>query len=134
MCDDKKMYDRMLEWRGLSKGYDTICTACNGSGVKSYASTSTWVGGYGGSMMTTDVCNKCWGTGKENQKGVDLRAVIDVRRQNKEMLSLTRRMLKLKDLWLYDGAIKEEHANEAKALQAMHDELVKIDKRNKDNK
>ena len=39
------------------------CAECGGSGYRLYASTATWRGGIGGQAMTTDVCDKCWGSG-----------------------------------------------------------------------
>lgn len=39
------------------------CLDCAGSGYKTYGSTSTWRGGAGGATLTSDVCNKCWGSG-----------------------------------------------------------------------
>lgn len=52
---------RMLAWRGLA--YREPCKECGGSGVVTYGSTATWRGGIGGSAMTEDVCDKCWGSG-----------------------------------------------------------------------
>lgn len=63
---------QLLEWRGV----ETPCKRCGGSGRVGYANTATWRGGIGGSMMTADVCNGCWGTGDEHRKGVDLRKVL----------------------------------------------------------
>lgn len=52
---------------------DEPCPECGGSGEKVYASTSTFMGGIGGSAMTTDWCDKCWGTGLKHRKDPDLR-------------------------------------------------------------
>lgn len=49
------------------------CEACHGSGKRVYGSTSTWMGGIGGAAMTTDVCDRCWGSGTQGRKGADLR-------------------------------------------------------------
>ncbi len=67
-------YRRMLEWRGIDPIYnnDIVCPACGGSGVIGYPSTATWRGGIGGQQFTNDVCNKCWGSGKQNKPGVNL--------------------------------------------------------------
>ncbi len=43
-----------------------LCRDCGGWGVKLYGSTATWRGGVGGAAMTSDVCNKCWGSGDAN--------------------------------------------------------------------
>jgi len=39
------------------------CSECGGSGEKAYGSTATFTGGIGGQMITSGVCNKCWGSG-----------------------------------------------------------------------
>jgi hypothetical protein len=46
---------------------DVLCLDCCGSGYKLYSDTSTWRGGIGGQSMTTDVCNKCWGSGDKTK-------------------------------------------------------------------
>lgn len=56
-----------------ARNIETVCKCCNGTGVITYANTSTWRGGIGGSAMTTDICNRCWGTGDIDNKGVNLR-------------------------------------------------------------
>lgn len=43
------------------------CQRCLGTGVLTYASTSTWRGGCGGSMLSSDVCDRCWGSGIEGK-------------------------------------------------------------------
>lgn len=65
-----------LEWRGI----DAPCTACGGAGQRAYASTATWQGGIGGAAITSDVCDRCWGTGDAHRKGADLRAMTAERR------------------------------------------------------
>lgn len=50
-----------LEWRNIDP--DSVCQECGGSGVTTYGDTSTWRGGIGGQTITTDVCDKCWGSG-----------------------------------------------------------------------
>lgn len=49
------------------------CPRCGGVGRKSYGSTATWSGGCGGQAITEGVCDGCWGTGRNDRKGVDLR-------------------------------------------------------------
>lgn len=39
------------------------CDVCLGTGLRTYANTSTWRRGAGGASMTTDVCSSCWGSG-----------------------------------------------------------------------
>lgn len=45
------------------RGVESPCEACSGFGVRAYGSTATWHGGVGGQMITSDVCDKCWGSG-----------------------------------------------------------------------
>ena len=49
------------------------CHRCGGYGTHTYGSGSTWRGGVGGQMMTMDVCDVCWGTGRNDEIGHDLR-------------------------------------------------------------
>ncbi len=58
-----------LRWRDV----EDPCPGCDGSGVRLYPSTSTWRGGMGGSMMTSDVCDQCWGSGDAHKHWTDLR-------------------------------------------------------------
>jgi len=94
---------RMLEWRGV----ETPCKRCGGSGRIGYANTATWRGGIGGSMMTADVCNGCWGTGDEHRKGVDLRKVsfedtralrVELTEARKELILRVAAMTRVHDL------------------------------------
>ena len=48
------------------------CPKCLGIGRRDYPSTATWRGGVGGSAITGDVCDSCWGTGNRHYQGVDL--------------------------------------------------------------
>lgn len=50
----------------------TPCKTCNGDGTIYYANGATWRGGIGGSAVTKDVCNKCWGSGDSDKPGVNL--------------------------------------------------------------
>ena len=49
------------------------CERCSGSGMIMYPNTSTYMRRIGGQMMTEDVCNKCWGTGRADKVGRNLR-------------------------------------------------------------
>lgn len=60
---------RLLNWRGI----EDPCEMCGGSGVRLYGSTSTWRGGIGGQMVTSDVCDACWGSGDRFRHGCNLR-------------------------------------------------------------
>lgn len=58
------------------------CPECRGVGQKAYSSTATWRrGGIAGQAITNDVCDVCWGTGLQNQKGVDLRRLMTLQRE-----------------------------------------------------
>jgi len=54
------------------------CQKCAGRGRCGYASTATWHGGVGGQAITVAVCDKCWGTGRTDRTGLDLR-ILDRR-------------------------------------------------------
>ena len=73
--DDEKRfsYNDFLQWRRIDPAVDTVCKRCSGSGIASYGSTCTWHGGIGGQMMTSDVCDKCWGSGKTNEPWANLK-------------------------------------------------------------
>jgi len=64
----------ILDWLGIES--DQLCKRCGGRGQRLYGSTATWRGGIGGQVMTTDTCNACWGTGRSDKKGLDLRRVV----------------------------------------------------------
>lgn len=51
------------------------CKACDGYGQRAYTSTALWRGGVGGQAMTGGVCDKCWGTGRTDETGPDLRSM-----------------------------------------------------------
>lgn len=53
------------------------CRHCQGQGRRAYASTAGWRGGIGGQAITDDVCDRCWGTGRSDQTGPDLRRMTD---------------------------------------------------------
>lgn len=63
--------EHFLSWRGV----DEACAKCLGAGCRPYPSGSGWRGGISGQVITTDVCDSCWGTGDKNRKGADLRAM-----------------------------------------------------------
>ena len=55
----------------------TRCIKCNGTGTVLYGSTSTFLGGIGGQMMTEGVCDRCWGTGRKDKTGVNLKKLLE---------------------------------------------------------
>lgn len=68
------VYDNMLRWRGIDRGDgDEPCKRCSGSGIAAYGSASTWRGGISGQVITSDVCDKCWGSGNAEHPWVNLR-------------------------------------------------------------
>ena len=73
-----RMYDDMLLWRGINReGGDTPCKVCGGSGVRAYGNTATWRGGIGGQMITSDICDRCWGSGNAEKPWQNLRRLYD---------------------------------------------------------
>ncbi len=48
-------------------GNATPCEPCHGLGVRAYGSTATWRGGAGGMAITSDVCDRCWGSGNADR-------------------------------------------------------------------
>ena len=53
------------------------CKKCGGTGEYSYPDTATWHRGLGGQSITEDVCDKCWGTGRNDKIGLNLRKERD---------------------------------------------------------
>lgn len=51
------------------------CAACSGMGTRAYGSTSLWGSGIGGQQVTEGTCDVCWGTGRSDRRGPDLRAL-----------------------------------------------------------
>lgn len=71
---NEKEYLICLHWRGIfPENGDIVCKKCGGTGRYTYPSTCTWKMGVGGNMITDDVCDVCWGSGKLNEKGANLR-------------------------------------------------------------
>jgi hypothetical protein len=65
------------------RAYGVACQECRGYGRRSYSSTSTWRGGMGGASITIGECDICWGTGRTDVTGPDLR-MIEQASQEKE--------------------------------------------------
>lgn len=82
MSDDLRQ--RFLDWRRVEEP----CAVCDGSGVRSYASTATWRGGMGGASITADVCDACWGSGDRDRHGADLRKLRDASERATEAAAL----------------------------------------------
>jgi hypothetical protein len=58
-------HDIMIDRRAIDS--EDRCKACHGWGMRTYGSTATWRGGVGGQAMTTDVCDRCWGSGSASK-------------------------------------------------------------------
>lgn len=73
---DELLRARFLMWRGIQHPED-VCRTCDGAGVRMYSNTSTWRRGVGGAMMTSGVCDQCWGSGDRFRPGADLRKLAE---------------------------------------------------------
>ncbi len=62
----------MLDRRNIQAGDE--CDRCGGWGVTTYGNTATWLGGIGGSTITDDVCDRCWGSGNRHKPWPSRRA------------------------------------------------------------
>lgn len=69
------------------------CDACRGLGDRIYPTTATWHGGAGGATPTLGVCDRCWRSGRRDQRGPDLREAARVsdalRQETRLSLALT---------------------------------------------
>jgi len=61
--------ERDLEKRG------SRCERCKGTARLLYGNTSTWRHSMGGASITEGICEACWGTGRSDITGPDLRAI-----------------------------------------------------------
>ena len=78
--NNEEAHERFLWWRNIDTEFgDIVCSVCGGSGVRSYGNTSTYMNGIGGQAMTMDVCDKCWGSGKENDPWVNLKKLNQIK-------------------------------------------------------
>jgi len=61
---------------GLARHFAGVgCPACGGRGRRAYASTAVWRGGVGGQAITDGVCDCCWGSGRTDRSGANLREI-----------------------------------------------------------
>lgn len=63
--------------------WGVACKRCGGAGTYLYGSGSTWRGGQGVASITEDVCDVCWGTGRADKTGLDLRELVEKAREVK---------------------------------------------------
>jgi hypothetical protein len=73
--DSNEINNLLKQWRGLE---EDVCSDCGGAGIKSYSSTATWHGGIGGQMITSAVCDKCWGSGNDKKPGVNQKVLMHI--------------------------------------------------------
>ena len=65
-----------LSWRNIDPDA-SICQVCNGSGVRMYEPNTSWLGDMHinyevNGKPTSQVCDKCWGSGIENRPAFNL--------------------------------------------------------------
>lgn len=70
------------------RGVENPCQLCGGLGKYTYGDTTTWRGGCGGQTATTDICDKCWGSGDATKPWTDLRLVAGLIDSHRELLDL----------------------------------------------
>ena len=62
------------------------CCACNGRGTITFNDTSTWRRAIGAHpKLTEDACERCWGTGRADKSGPDLRRIKSIEQQNEHL-------------------------------------------------
>jgi hypothetical protein len=71
----ERVYEHVLHVRDIEDFQ--ICPKCKGYGTTMYPNTSGWRRSAGGAMMTTDVCDQCWGSGNKDRPWNDLRKMQD---------------------------------------------------------
>lgn len=89
MSETNSFFEQLKNVREI----ETLCIGCQGTGIKLYSSTATWRGGIGGMMMTTDICDRCWGSGDANRTWVNLRELDAVKKENKMLREKVRTLL-----------------------------------------
>lgn len=99
----------MLALRGVANP----CPRCGGIGKYTYPSTSGWRGGCAGMTPTTDVCDKCWGSGDATKKGLDLRLVESLLNSHGELLERYARIV-ADDSW----PVRQAAIDRARSVEA----------------
>jgi len=130
-----------------SRDIEKVCSSCLGWGIKAYGDTSTWGKGIGGQMMTSDVCDKCWGSGDESKPWKSWKELQSLTKENEVLreqnleavkdykeLQFTKARIKLLEQKLIDNNIKrgviknkvytKSHYNSAKDLYSDLEWLV----------
>lgn len=68
---------------------DVACSSCSGTGYRQYPSTALWRRGViAGQAFTVGVCDQCWGTGRTDRKGIDIKALEEEIKGLKKVLSV----------------------------------------------
>jgi len=49
------------------------CKRCGGAGIAAHGSSAGSSGGAGGMTMTSGACDLCWGTGRSDKKGINMK-------------------------------------------------------------
>jgi hypothetical protein len=62
-------YRSFTNFRGIEK----TCKECLGKGKKPYGNTSIWRKSIGGNAITVGICDKCWGSGDEENPWLNLK-------------------------------------------------------------
>jgi hypothetical protein len=103
-----------LEWRGIEP--ENACTECGGSGWKPYPTTATWSYGVGGSTITVDVCDRCWGSGDRTRVWTSHRFLRNRERSIAEHRDPSPRGDKLSVADMLGTSSEKLHADEGMAL------------------
>lgn len=73
--EKNRRYENCLSFR-LLLPTDNICPICHGSGVRVYGDSATWRRGrIAAQVVTTDVCDNCWGSGNIDKKWANLKEI-----------------------------------------------------------
>lgn len=71
----QKLAEQLLFLALKLQGVD--CPACHGIGHRDYQHSSTWRHGVGVDGVNVDICDVCWGTGRNDRNGVNLRELYE---------------------------------------------------------
>jgi hypothetical protein len=100
----------LLEFRGIEKP----CKKCSGAGSRVYADTSTWHSGIGGQMLTTGVCDHCWGSGDE----------LNIWPSHRKYQNMQNRVAELEAAWQEEHALRITLEERLSNLQKNHESLM----------
>lgn len=89
-----------------------VCSKCGGIGLRSYANTTTWMGGIGGQSITEDTCDKCWGSGDDENPGPNLRRIMLKFRDDEDVVGIMRENSRLQRLLSNSDYILKKETDE----------------------